>query len=1092
MTTDKFEDVSDKIYKNERSEISSELKIQNFWQENNIFDKVKLKNKGNKAFNWVEGPPYPTGEAHLGHMRNWSIKDSVLRFKRLQGFDVYTKDGYDVHGLPVEQKVQKKLGISDTKELKDKFGVDNFIVECRKYVDEIINDMKGLRSRYGFWLDTNHWQTSHPEYTSMAWQFFKKAQEKNLLYKDFKCVAWSPGLETTLSDYEVKDSYAELEDPSIYVRFKVKKENTTTKYDEYLLIWTTTPWTLEANLAIAVNKGFNYVKVLVEDEVESYVIIVGDGLVDQVISKLSKSQNIKSHKVIETIPGVDLVGIHYEHIYPENPTQIEFAKDNHYHKVLHADFVSLGEGETHLEKLEKKSFKHDGPAKVEDNVKQKKVVKDGTGLAHEAPAHGMEDFDLCRAEGLKKSYCVVDERGNMISESLWAGKNFRDSNKEIIDYLMEKRIILHSEWRVHTYPLCWRSKVPIVYRTTEQWYIKRGDYTSDVIKANSNVHWFPHFAQTKFDNLMEGAGDWAISRQRFWGTPIPIFEDEDGNYEVMGSKEELESKVGKKLEDLHLDNLAPLSYNGESGKVMKHVGYTCDVWFDSGCASFASHYGEGLSFDQIIKKYYPMSWVTEGEDQIRGWFSSLFNVGYMVTDRAPYNQVLFQGFVMAKDGTKMSKSLGNGITGNESLEKYGSDATRYYLLTKSAPEAKLNFDMEEFEIVFGFFNTLENVFKYCNGYLAEYEVKHPSLNLTGLDAIDKWILYKLNRCQETFTLNMEQYKMNVAFKEVENFIVNDFSKVYLKLIKDRTDERDENLVVIMNEVLRRTLVMLGSAIPFKAEKIYLESNLFKKKESLFLENLCDVDSVLIKKVEEQEIHKNFDLAQDVIGAILNSREKAKIGVRWPLSQIDIISTIDLKNKLKVFEPLIKKLTNIVKIKYDLDDVKVNFLVKPNFATIKNDFKDVSNVIKVVNMNKHYISSDLKKELSSGTYDGINLDYDKHLIKELELDSEYVSSDFGSGNVILHTHQDEILLEEGFIREITRKIQSSRKDMGLDKKDSINLSFEGSDGYILDLILNCENLIKKKVGAIDILQNKLGTVFELEIKDKMIVISIDKV
>lgn len=1075
MTTEKF---------------AKEVEIQKFWEEKDIYNKVKDRNKDSKPFNWVEGPPYPTGEAHLGHMRNWAVKDSILRFKRFQGYDVYAKDGYDVHGLPIEQKVQAKFDIKDTKELKLKFGVNNFISECRTYVSEIIGDMKGLRSRYGLWVDNNHWQTSHPEYTSMAWRFFKKAEEKGMLYKDFKCVAWSPGLETTLSDYEVKDSYAELEDPSIYVRFKVKDENTTTKYPEYLLIWTTTPWTLEANLAIAVNKHFQYAKVLVEDDTESYVIIVGEDLIEQVIFNLSKTQKIKSHKLIETISGVDLVGIRYEHIYPQNVSQIEFAKDEHYHKVLHADFISLGEGETHLEKLEKKSFKHDGPAKSEI-AKPKKVVKDGTGLAHEAPAHGMEDFELCREEGLSKSYCVVDERGLMIDESLWAGVNFRDANKQIMKYLEDKKIILHSEWRVHTYPLCWRSKVPIVYRTTEQWYIKRSQYTSEIIKENSNVHWFPKFAQTSFDNLMEGAGDWAISRQRFWGTPIPIFEDEENNYEVFGSKEELEKKVGIKLEDLHLDDLSKLEYVGKSGLVMKHVGYTADVWFDSGCASFASHYGEGLSFEQIITKYYPMNWITEGEDQIRGWFSSLFNVGYMVTDKAPYNQVLFQGFVMAKDGTKMSKSLGNGITGNESIERYGSDATRYYLLTKNVPEGKLNFDIEEFTQVDGFFNTLENIFKFVNSYLHEYEVKHPTLTLSGLDVTDKWILYRLNRTIEKFTREMEHFKMNHAFKEVENLIVNDFSKVYLKLIKDRTEERDENLIVVLNEVLKKSLIMLSMAIPFKCEALYQESSLLKKKESIFLENMPESDKILIKKVESEEIDVNFDLAQEVIASILNAREKVKIGVRWPLGEVDVISSSGIGSKLSIFEPLIKKLSNIIKINYDLKGVEINYIIKPNFVSLKQDFKDVQLAIKAINMSKHYISEDIKKGGKSGKYEGLLIDYGKHIITEIELQGDYVSSDFSLGNVILHTHQDEILLEEGYLRELMRRVQSMRKDLNMNKKEDINLSFDGSEDYFINLVSSCSNTIKKKVGARNISAGKLENVQEFEIKDKKLVVSIDK-
>lgn len=1068
-----------------------ELQIQKFWDEKGIYEKAKAKTKGNKPFNFVEGPPYPTGEAHLGHMRNWAIKDSVLRFRRLEGYDVYAKDGYDVHGLPVEQKVQKNLGIKDTKDLKDNFGVDNFIKECRSYVDKIIDDMKSIRKRYGFWIDTNQWQTSHPEYISMAWRFFKKAQEKGLLYKDFKCVAWSPGLETTLSDYEVKDSYAELEDPSIYVRFKVRKEFTTTGHDEYLLIWTTTPWTLEANQAIAVNKHFEYAKVLVEDSDEKYVLIVGEPLVEQVINKLKKTQQINSHKVLEVLDGTSLVGIAYEHIYPENLTQKELAKKGKNHTVLHADFVSMGDGETFLDRLDRKSFKHS----IENGDKGeetggKKVIKEGTGLAHEAPAHGMEDFELCRDEGIKEAYCIVDERGLMISESLWSGKNFRDANSDIIDYLKDKKIILHAEWKKHTYPLCWRSKVPIVYRTTEQWYIARGSYTDDIVKANSNVRWFPNYAQTTFNNLMEGAGDWAISRQRFWGTPIPIFEDEDGYYEVMGSKEELEGKVGKKLEDVHLDNLARLEYKNHNGKTMRHVGYTTDVWFDSGCASFASHYDEELSFDQIVKKYYPMSFITEGEDQIRGWFSSLFNVGFVVTDKAPYNQVLFQGFVMDKHGQKMSKSLGNGITGNEALEKFGSDATRYYLLTKNVPEAKLNFDMDEFSMVDGYFNILENVFRFTNSYLEAHDLKRPTLVMSGLDVEDKWIMYRLNETLRRYKKDMYEYKFNTALKEVEEFVTRDLSRTYLKLVKDRMDERDENLLVIFNEVLKKTLLMLGPACPFRAEYLYLQTAFERKKESLFLEDMPDVDELVIREVEKQEIAENFELAQEIIQGILSAREKAKIGVRWPLGRVDIGSSAPLKDKLKVFEELIKKLTNVQKIAYSLDMSNVEYVVKPDFAGIKKEGKDVQQMIKVINTNKFYIVDDLKKGLSGGTYDGVEIDFEKHLIKEIQLTGDLVSSEFSLGTIVLETAQDEILLEEGYLRELLRRVQDIRKNKGLNKKDEIRLSFAGSGEYYLDLVKNWENYICKRVGAKKISPEVLSEKYEYEVKDEKLIVSVE--
>lgn len=1069
-----------------------ELTILDFWKKNNIFEKVKEKNKGGDQFTWVEGPPFPTGEAHLGHMRNWAIKDSVLRFRRAEGYNVYTRDGYDVHGLPVEQKVQKKLGIQDTKELKEKFGVDNFIHECRKYVSEIIDDMKGVRERYGFWLDTKQYQTSHPQYTSLAWRFFKKAQEKGLLFRDVKCVAWSPALETTLSDYEVKDTYAELEDPSVYVRFEVEKEHTTTGKKEYLLIWTTTPWTLEANQAIAINKEFSYAKVLIHDGSQEYVLIVGEPLVNQVVEKLKKSRPVESFKVLEVVEGHKLLGVKYKPLYPDNPTQQELHSKDKNHTVLHADFVSMGGGEDSIiERLEKKSFKHSGP-QSQETTKPKKVVKEGTGLAHEAPAHGMEDFDLCRASGIHDAYCVVDERGLMIDESRWAGTNFRDANESIITYLTEQGAMLHSEWRKHTYPLCWRSKVPIVYRTTEQWYIKRSEYAKEIIEKNSNVRWHPQFVQQNFNNLMEDSGDWAISRQRFWGTPLPIFEDDEKDYEVIGSKEELEKLTGKELDDLHLDTLSKLSYmSPNTGKLMRHTGYTVDVWFDSGCASFASHYEEGLSFEEILKKYYLITFITESEDQIRGWFSSLFNVGYVVTGEAPYKNVLYYGFVMAKDGQKMSKSLGNGITGNEAIEKFGSDATRQYLLTKTVPEAKLNFDMDEFAIVQGYFNTLRNIFNLVSGYLDEHTVKHMTLDLNGLDIEDQWIMYKFYTTLRSFKKEMHEYRLNSAFNLVEEFMVRDFSKTYLKLIKERLDGRDDNLVTILNIVLKNVLLMQGMSSPFIAEALYQKTNFSSKKESLFLESFNEIDEYMIRKIEERELDQNFDLAQEIIQATLNAREKAKIGVRWPLGRIDLGTTDSLEEVMKPFEPLIKKLTNIHKIHYTLDGVSVDYRIKPNFATLKTDFDDVSEAIKVINLNKYHITEDLKKGESSGAYEGMNIDFEKHLIKEVELSGDLVSSEFSKGTVVLETTQDEILLEEGYLRELTRKVQQMRKEANLEKNDRISVSFENSDVYFTELVDNCEALIKKRVGADDILMHHVGDVDEMEIKGKMLRISIRK-
>ena len=446
---------------------------------------------------------------------------------------------------------------------------------------------------------------------------------------------------------------------------------------------------------------------------------------------------------------------------------------------------------------------------------------------------------------------------------------------------------------------------------------------------------------------------------------------------------------------------------------------------------------------------------------------------------------------MAKDGTKMSKSLGNGIDGNEALNDYGADASRYYLLTKAAPELKLNFDIEELGQTFGYFNTLDNLSKYMNSYLSEHEAKSHPLNLNTLDVEDKWILYRSNRTVQTYFQCFESYKINEALIALEEFIVRDLSKTYLKLVKDRTEERDENLLALFDTILKKSLIMLGAAIPFKAEQLYQATNLTNKKESVFLEYLPETDKLLIKQVEEKGIDKNFDLAQDLIQATLNAREKVKIGLRWPLGKIDLISTEELQHKLEPFEKLVKKLTNIHKISYGADDLNMDYVIKPNFQTLKTDFQNPSEAIKAINMSKFYIANDLKSGETVGTYEGVELDLTKHVIKEIELKGDLISSDFASGSVILHTAQDEILLEEGYLRELTRRVQQLRKEVDLDKKDQIKISFAGSDKDLLDIISNAENLIKRKVGATDILEKSLAHKIEHKIKDKLLVVSLEK-
>lgn len=1071
--------------------------ILKFWKSNSIQEKVDNSLRDNPLFNTIDGPPFPTGEPHVGHIRNWSIKDTILRFKRLQGYQVYARDGYDVHGLPVENKVQAKLNLKTVQDLKD-FGEENFVKECKKYIRDVINTMGERRERYGLSMSRDYYHTSHPEYLSLAWKFFKKAQEKGLLYKDYKTVAWCPHDETTLSDYEIKDEYTTLVDPSIYVKFELK--NPTTKYKESFVIWTTTPWTLQSNLAIAMNPKFEYAKVLVELNGEKEVLILGASIAEQVIEKLSKQTNIKYLEILETKKGIEFEGEKYHYFYlEETPTQkelVEKGEHKHIHSIIMADYVTLDEGEDVLTKLEKKkNFKHSNTSsqseeRIQDEKDSKNLgetsneISDGTGLVHIAPGHGQEDYEAAQHYNIP-TFCPVGKDGKF-TEGKFEGKYFKDVNPLALSWLKEQGHLLSSEDKSHRYPCCWRCKTPIVYRAAEQWFIKRSDILQDIIKENSNVQWFPEFAKSMFNNLTENAGDWAISRQRYWGIPLPIFEDEHGNYKVFGSKEELEEAIGRKLNDIHRDDLKNLSITLENGNKATPVPFIADVWFDSGCASFASHYGEGLDFDQIIEKYYPIKWITEGQDQIRGWFSSLFNVGYITTGKAPYNQVLYQQFIMAKDGTKMSKSLGNGIDGNEAIEKFGADATRYYLLTKRAPEDQINFNEEELSQVFAFFNTLENIFKFVNPQLKSQDTNRLPCPKTSSD---KWILHAFNTTLDSYIKLIESYKLHQAFKEVEKFIIEDFSKTYLKLVKSRVDDEDTDVLQILAYLTKQVLIMLSPAIPFKTEQLYQQ--LEDKRESIFLESLPKVDEKVIKQVEEEHIHSNFEVAQEIVQAILNSREKAKIGVRWALGEVNIISPNSaLSAELKVFEPLIQELTNIEKIVYDTKDLDMDYIIKPNFPELKKSFGNPGPIIATINKNKEELLKAIKEGKSEIEVDSITLNLESHILKEIQLPEDLISSDFSQGSVILHTEQTENLLKKGFLREVMRRIQDSRKELGYQKQDKITISFYGTEQYLLDVIGEEIDVVMKKTGLEEIVDSKLEKSFNFEIKDKILILSFD--
>jgi isoleucyl-tRNA synthetase len=907
-----------------------EKEVAKFWEENKIDEKAK--NKGEKLFILLDGPPYPNEKPHVGHLRNMTIKDFVVRYKILKNYKVLARAGYDTHGLPIEVMVQKMLGLN-TKEDIEKFGKENFIKECENYMKSHTYIWNNVRKKLGMWFNLDAYFTCDKEYISFSWAFFKKAYEKGILKKMYRTVAWCPKCQTPLSDYEVKDKYEILEDPSIYVKFKVRdKEN------EYLIIWTTTPWTLLANLLIAVNPNYDYCKVkVIWNGKEEYWYLAKSS-----VEKLMNKFGIEEWEIVEEFKGKDLEGIKYQHVFPETE-----EKYGEYLQVVCADFVTLGESLDEA-RLESKKGKHYEVSGIETRKEL------GTGLVHCAPGHGIEDFHL----GLEKGvpiYSPLDEKGNL-TEGPFKGYYFKEANPRVIEYLREKGVLIYAETIKHKYPLCWRCKTPITWRASEQIWIERTKYKDLMLQLLEKVKWSPDFGKLNLKHIIETMPDWCISRTRYWGIPIPLWECECGKIKVFGSLEELEKEIGKKIEDPHLPEIEKIEIHCECGRKMKHCGFICDVWFDSGCASFASHYKEGCKTLEETREYYPCDFIVEGIDQFRGWFQSLFVVGTIVFEEIPYKQLSYTGFILDEKGEKMSKSLGNVVWAEDALEKWGATLYRYFILSKKPIYEEMNFTLEqEKKELYRIFNILLNILNLIENPKADFEIR---------DLEDKWIINKLYKLFKILEEKAENIELHEYCKLLTDFIIEDFSRTYIKIAKEKPNKQG-----IIKYVLEKCLVLLSPIVPHFSEYLYLKLN----NESLFLK-----EKWLEEKYDEKVIEE-FEKVIKVTEEVLSLRNQHKIPLRQPIKSI----TIDF-SPTKEQEELLKLLCNC-------------------------------------------------KEVKTGD--------------KIEINTELTQE----------------LLEEGFIRTLSRHIQQKRKEKGLTKDQKVKLYVE-CDENVKSLIEKYKEYLEEKTNC----------------------------
>jgi len=936
-----------------------EEKILAKWKKNKIFQKAQEKNAKGERFRFIDGPPYTTGSIHLGTAWNKVLKDMILRYKRMQGYNVRSQPGYDMHGLPIEVKVEEKLGIKNKQEIFDKVGVDKFIKECRNFALTNLDLMSDQFARLGVWLDwKNPYRTIDNSYIEGAWWALKKAHEKGLFYEAPRSITWCWRCATALAKHELE--YQTRTDTSLYVKFPLKG-----KKNEYVLIWTTTPWTLPLNLMVAVHPDFEYAKVKVGNEywilAKNFVIALM-GVMD------------KKYEVVETMRGEDLKGIEYVQPFEEDLPVLKEIKKNH------PNVFTI--------------------QPVGDDMSYGFVtLSAGSGCVHCAPGCGAEDFEVGRKLNVP-AFSLVDENGNFTEEAgKYAGLNASKDSMKFKDFVEKKGFIVREADVEHEYAHCWRCKSPVIFRAVPNWYLRVTDLKEKMIEANKHIRWQPDWAGERwFRDWLENLQDWCISRQRFWGIPLPIWRCENGHIKVIGSREELPTK----LNDLHRPWIDKVKFKcGECGKEMTRVPDILDVWLDSGAAPWATlPYPEK---EEELAKWFPCDFITEGKDQIRGWFNSLLCLSMLSHGKASYKSVYMHGFVVDEKGMKMSKSLGNITAPEEVIEKVGSEAWRLYSIGAANDGEDMRFNWEELKEAYKALNIFWNVAQFAK-YMetAGFNPEGYRLDAKKLKPEDKWILSRINTLNQRVTESFENYEFPSVPKLLREFMVEDLSRWYVKLIRDRTwvsAKGEDKLVAfkVLYKVLKKLMILSAPVLPLFAEELYL--NLIKPLSKKLLESihLIDWPSPDTKAIKPK-LEAQMKIARSIVETARFAREEAKVKLRWPLNQLAVDGDDTVKKALKTFENVILEQANV-------------------------------------------------KSLKSGKSKGAE--------KEFEF-----------GKIYLDTKITPEIRAEALAREVMRQVQVMRKKAGLNVEDHINVSFSCGE-FASKALTKFKGEIALKVGAKDI-------------------------
>ena len=1012
--------------------VDREKEIEKFWKEKEIFRKSIEQREGSPTYMFYDGPPTANGKPHIGHVLTRVIKDMIPRYRTMKGYQVPRKAGWDTHGLPVELEVEKLLGL-DGKEQIEEYGLDPFISKCKESVWQYKGMWEDFSGAVGFWADMDDpYVTYSDDFIESEWWALKEIWDKKLLYKGFKIVPYCPRCGTPLSSHEVAQGYKAVKERSAVVRFRVVGE------DAYFLAWTTTPWTLPSNVALCVNPEETYCRVKARD---GYTYYMAEALLDQVLGKLAEGDE-KAYEVLETFRGIELERKEYEPLFD------------------YADSI--------CEKQHKKGFY----VTCDDYV----TMSDGTGIVHIAPAFGEDDAQVGRKYELPFVQ-LVNGRGEMTEETEFAGMFVKDADMPILSKLEEKGLLFDAPKFEHDYPFCWRCDTPLIYYARESWFIKMTEVKEDLIRNNGTINWIPeNIGKGRFGDWLENIQDWGVSRNRYWGTPLNIWECSCGHMESVGSRDELVKLSGNEAAgtvELHRPYIDEITIKcPHCGGEMHRVPEVIDCWFDSGAMPFAQHHYP-FENKELFEKQFPAQFISEAVDQTRGWFYSLLAESTLLFNKAPYENVIVLGHVQDENGQKMSKSKGNAVDPMEALSKYGADAIRWYFYINSAPWLPNRFHAKAVtEGQSKFMGTLWNTYAFFVLYanIDNFDATAYELKYEGLSVMDKWLLSKLNTVVGEVDEHLGSYRIPEAARALQDF-VEGMSNWYVRCCRERFWAKGmEQDKINAYLTLYTSLVTIAKAaapmIPFMTEAIYqnLVCGLDKAApESIHLCDYPEADSARIDK----ELESRMDEVLQIVGLGRACRNEANTKNRQPLGKM-YVKTEGTGPLPDYYTDIIAEELNVKEVHYT-DDVRVftTYLFKPQLRTLGRRFGNKINALKEIlsGLDGNAAMDELneKGELTV-TVDGAAevLVKDDLLIETAQMEG-YVSQEDRGITVVIDTKLTDELIEEGFVREIISKIQNMRKDSGFEVTDVIQVYAVGSD-KLMDIIINNAEQIKSEVLA----------------------------